>query len=287
RGGQPQIAARPSVLRAPDLGIFAEIADQDHLVHATGHDALLLVACIVRGPLIPSPGPSRRLRLRHHAFPQQAAPRTAPAQCSLFVLASTPGQCNRFDGRFCLPFAAAIGPPPSLKPLGNAAAPISEVTTPHGIIGFVHLGKRDLRRARSGIRRVAAASVEACGVVHSSTTAVPPRLSGLAKRRRSYYVPSGVPRAEPRRDASLASSICPPWPSHMIAPTDRMNDLFDQGRPRREASADCARVMPLRGAREHNLKDIDLEIPRDQLVVFTGLSGSGKSSLAFDTIYAE
>ena len=43
----------------------------------------------------------------------------------------------------------------------------------------------------------------------------------------------------------------------------------------------------IRGAREHNLKGLDLEIPRDQLVVITGLSGSGKSSLAFDTIYAE
>jgi len=47
------------------------------------------------------------------------------------------------------------------------------------------------------------------------------------------------------------------------------------------------RVIAIRGAREHNLKNIDLEIPRDRLVVFTGLSGSGKSSLAFDTIYAE
>src|SRR5690349_12052103 len=43
----------------------------------------------------------------------------------------------------------------------------------------------------------------------------------------------------------------------------------------------------IRGAREHNLKNIDLELPREKLIVFTGLSGSGKSSLAFDTIYAE
>ena len=43
----------------------------------------------------------------------------------------------------------------------------------------------------------------------------------------------------------------------------------------------------IKGARENNLKNVDVEIPRDELVVFTGLSGSGKSSLAFDTIYAE
>ena len=47
------------------------------------------------------------------------------------------------------------------------------------------------------------------------------------------------------------------------------------------------RYIRIRGARQHNLKDIDIDIPRDQLVVLTGLSGSGKSSLAFDTIYAE
>ncbi len=46
-------------------------------------------------------------------------------------------------------------------------------------------------------------------------------------------------------------------------------------------------VIRVKGAREHNLKDISLEIPRDKLVVFTGVSGSGKSSLAFGTLYAE
>ncbi|WP_027173969.1 excinuclease ABC subunit UvrA [Methylobacterium sp. 10] len=59
----------------------------------------------------------------------------------------------------------------------------------------------------------------------------------------------------------------------------RIEKLFE-GSPDR-------RVIAVRGAREHNLKNIDLTIPRDKLVVFTGLSGSGKSSLAFDTIYAE
>ena len=43
----------------------------------------------------------------------------------------------------------------------------------------------------------------------------------------------------------------------------------------------------IKGARVHNLKDVEIKIPRDQMVVITGLSGSGKSSLAFDTLYAE
>jgi excinuclease ABC subunit A len=66
-----------------------------------------------------------------------------------------------------------------------------------------------------------------------------------------------------------------------------MNDLFDKAdKPAGRENRD-ARMISIRGAREHNLKNVDLDIPRDKLVVFTGLSGSGKSSLAFDTIYAE
>ena len=56
---------------------------------------------------------------------------------------------------------------------------------------------------------------------------------------------------------------------------ENSNDLFEHG------------AIEVFGAREHNLKEIDLKIPRNKLVVFTGLSGSGKSSLAFDTIFAE
>src|SRR5277367_601779 len=68
-----------------------------------------------------------------------------------------------------------------------------------------------------------------------------------------------------------------------------MNDLFDKKRSAQDPGKNARdpRVIAVRGAREHNLKNVDLDIPRDRLVVFTGLSGSGKSSLAFDTIYAE
>ena len=58
-------------------------------------------------------------------------------------------------------------------------------------------------------------------------------------------------------------------------------------KPGARTGSELMKTIHVRGAREHNLKNVDLEIPRDALVVFTGLSGSGKSSLAFDTIYAE
>ena len=63
----------------------------------------------------------------------------------------------------------------------------------------------------------------------------------------------------------------------------KLDELFN----RAKAGDPNARVISVRGAREHNLKNVDLMVPRDKLVVFTGLSGSGKSSLAFATIYAE
>jgi len=54
-----------------------------------------------------------------------------------------------------------------------------------------------------------------------------------------------------------------------------------------ESETEMSHSIVIRGARQHNLKNVDIEIPRDRLVVITGISGSGKSSLAFDTIYAE
>ena len=62
--------------------------------------------------------------------------------------------------------------------------------------------------------------------------------------------------------------------------------MFD-GRPPASVEEVGRDAIVIRGAREHNLRDITVELPREKLVVITGLSGSGKSSLAFDTLYAE
>src|SRR5438045_222171 len=71
---------------------------------------------------------------------------------------------------------------------------------------------------------------------------------------------------------ALDTMACPPIPRKVAHVRERI------------AVADR---LVVRGAREHNLKDVSLDLPRDSLIVFTGLSGSGKSSLAFDTIFAE
>ena len=65
------------------------------------------------------------------------------------------------------------------------------------------------------------------------------------------------------------------------------DNIYSPAFDRKESSKFMTPTIRVRGAREHNLKNVDVDIPRDKLVVITGLSGSGKSSLAFDTIYAE
>src|SRR3954453_14979158 len=70
----------------------------------------------------------------------------------------------------------------------------------------------------------------------------------------------------------------------MAAVTSSKPISLQEVRPAEAATGDFIRI---RGARTHNLKNINLDLPRNRLVVITGLSGSGKSSLAFDTLYAE
>jgi excinuclease ABC subunit A len=84
----------------------------------------------------------------------------------------------------------------------------------------------------------------------------------------------------PHADPTPLSGVTTGVSSQNLAPTQREEDIGRQ----REGDADTIRI---RGARTHNLKNISLDLPRNALVVITGLSGSGKSSLAFDTLYAE
>ena len=64
-------------------------------------------------------------------------------------------------------------------------------------------------------------------------------------------------------------------------------ETFTEGLQEEAPDIDKKQYIRIRGANEHNLKNVSLDIPRNKFVVLTGLSGSGKSSLAFDTIYAE
>jgi excinuclease ABC subunit A len=105
----------------------------------------------------------------------------------------------------------------------------------------------------------------------------------------------GRPRRRPGRPADRAVALGVGWCP--LARDGRRGARRARRRARRPGPVrqrdrdPAARFVPrrsvIRGAREHNLKNVNLELPRDKLIVFTGLSGSGKSSLAFDTIYAE
>ncbi len=88
-------------------------------------------------------------------------------------------------------------------------------------------------------------------------------------------------------DAPVASPTRTPKPRRAAKSAEPSTAAELAAQVRKPAPAGEPDMISVRGAREHNLRDVDLDLPRDRLVVITGLSGSGKSSLAFDTIYAE
>src|SRR6476646_7264837 len=88
---------------------------------------------------------------------------------------------------------------------------------------------------------------------------------------------SATKRAQPAANGKKAAA----------KPVARAVSAAPTARPAPKVPAGEPDLISVRGAREHNLRDVDIDLPRDRLVVITGLSGSGKSSLAFDTIYAE
>ncbi len=112
---------------------------------------------------------------------------------------------------------------------------------------------------------------------------------GSAKRTkasaRAKAASKSVTKAAPKGGAKTAASKTTAAKS--VAKTATKTATKPVRRPPPTVPAGEPNLISVRGAREHNLRDVDIDLPRDQLVVLTGLSGSGKSSLAFDTIYAE
>ncbi len=115
---------------------------------------------------------------------------------------------------------------------------------------------------------------------------------GVAKRAtaatRAKAASKSVKKAAPKGSATAAKRIKKPVAKKAAAEaTTPVVVPKAARRPPPVVPAGEPNIISVRGAREHNLRDVDIDLPRDQLVVLTGLSGSGKSSLAFDTIYAE
>jgi len=101
--------------------------------------------------------------------------------------------------------------------------------------------------------------------------------SAAGTRKGKGSTGGGNGKAPTGRRVGKAASASPQAPGRVAA----------NGNYRAPADVNGHHEIVILGAREHNLQNIDVRIPRDRLVVITGLSGSGKSSLAFDTIYAE
>ncbi|QKK10201.1 MAG: excinuclease ABC subunit UvrA [Planctomycetota bacterium] len=117
-------------------------------------------------------------------------------------------------------------------------------------------------------------------------TEAKPNKTTAKKARTSKPKPNLAPKAGKAVAKKTAKKSAKNTTKKTAKTTTRKSSKATTATPSPEPRA-FDRAIRVRGAREHNLKNIDVEIPRDQLVVITGLSGSGKSSLAFDTIFAE
>ena len=151
----------------------------------------------------------------------------------------------------------ATTPPPSTRWPSSARSPVDELQR------LVVRLEQEMRLAAAELRYEEAALLR----------------DEIAELRLALVEAGGVPgRRAPGR---------PGWPCPCPR-RDRPGAATPKSAPARPGNLPAmADRLVIRGAREHNLRDVSLDLPRDRLIVFTGLSGSGKSSLAFDTIYAE